>query len=85
MAGQIFFHEDENGVKQDVEHLAEFLNDEDAELNSTMLTIQEYVSDGGTLEEAIELFGSEELLAAFSSGELQMQDIKEAIEESLAD
>ena len=79
MPGRIFFHEDENGVKHDIEHLSEFLNDDDANLTSTLLVIRDNVEDGGSLEEALSLFGTAEMQAAYASGELTFADINAAL------
>lgn len=79
MPGRIFFHEDENGAKHDIEHLSEFLNDDDANLTSTLLVIRDHIEDSGSLKEALSLFGTEEMQSACASGELTFADITAAL------
>ena len=81
MPENAFFFEDEQGVKHDAEILNEFVDDDEAERAVGLRIIRDYVRDGNSLEEALELFGSEELQLSHADGKLTIEDIEAAVDD----
>ena len=79
MPGQFFYYEDEEGVRQDADIHEEVLDNPVADLYYTLRTIRQHVDDGNSLEDAVALFGSDELREAYAEGKFTLDDVDEAL------
>jgi len=80
MPGKVFFYEDECGTKRDVEYLEEF-HSEEGELFVMLQVILDFVERGHSLDEGVELFGTEELRQYHAEDRLTKADLEIALAE----
>ena len=73
--GQMFYARDDKGLKQDAWIHEPILEDSDADLFFRLQVIRDHVDDGHPLEDAVDLFGGEEMQRAFAAGKFTLDDI----------
>ena len=80
MPGKMFYYRDEDGTPQDADIHEEVLNNPLADLYFTLRNLRAHVDDGHTLEQALMLFGSEQLRQAYDDGKFTLAEIDEALD-----
>ncbi|MEM6654819.1 MAG: hypothetical protein AAF596_03365 [Planctomycetota bacterium] len=69
---RFFYTEGEDGKRQDAEIQEPFLAASEASSFFALEVIREHVEEGATIEEALDLFGTDELRAAHAAGTLDI-------------
>ena len=77
--GRVLYYRDEDGKRQDVGIHEPFINDPESDLYFVMATIRDHVEAGDSFEDALELFGTEELQAAVASGQIGEEELMNAL------
>ena len=76
----MFFARDEAGEKQDNWIHEPILENEDADLFFRLQVILDHVEDGASLEDAVALFGGEDMQKAYADGNFTIDDIRATLD-----
>ena len=77
---RIFFYRDENGKKQDAEIHGPLLNDPEIDLYLTLAQIRDYVAEGNSFDDAVDLFANADLAVAVTAGRVTQEELMDALE-----